>query len=136
LEHYVLDASALLVHFGFDPRHAAPAVESFLDDASDGELKLLMSRVNWGELYYVVWRERGRTAADEVLRLFGELPIEVVNPDEDTTRTAANLKATRGLEYADAFAAAFGQRYTAKLVAADRDFDKVSGLIDVVQLLP
>jgi predicted nucleic acid-binding protein len=138
LEHYVLDASALLVYSGFEPRQAAPTVNRLLASASEPEpkSKLLMSRVNWGEVYYVVWRERGQAAADVVLRRIDDLPIKVVDPDRDTTKLAANLKATHALGYADAFAAALAQRSAAKLVAADRDFDKVAGLIGMVQLLP
>jgi predicted nucleic acid-binding protein len=135
VEQYVLDASALLAYFGFEPRHAAPTVARFLSSASDQESRVSMSRVNWGEFYYVVLRERGLQAAEDALRLIDQLPIQVVDPDREITKAAANLKASHGLGYADSFAAALAHNSRAKLVTADRDFSKVAALIEIVWLL-
>jgi predicted nucleic acid-binding protein len=135
LDRYVFDASALLVYFGFQPRHAGPTVARLLDSASEGKSKHLMSSANWGEIYYIIWRERGRKSAEEALHAIDNLPVEVVDADRKITKLAAALKATLGMGYADSFAAALAQNSAAMLVAADRDFDKVKDFIPVLQLL-
>jgi hypothetical protein len=50
-----------------------------------------MSVVNWGEVYYSVWRTRREKAANEKLREISQLPIEVVDVGAELTRLAAGL---------------------------------------------
>ncbi len=125
----------MLVYFGFEPRHAAPKLDEFLNEALDGKVRLLMSRINWGEFYYIIRRERGQAEAEDALRRIDNLPIEVVDVDREVTKRAAIFKATLAMPYADSFAAALAERTDATVVTADRDFDKVGGLVRLVQLL-
>ncbi len=62
----VLDSWALIAFFEDEP--AAEAVEKILEQAAAEKHKLLMSVVNWGEIYYNTMREvsagRRRTKAE------------------------------------------------------------------------
>jgi hypothetical protein len=51
--------------------------------AAEAKRPLLMSAVNWGEVYYSVRRARGEKSAGEKLREIAQLPIEVVGVDTD-----------------------------------------------------
>ena len=57
----ILDASALLRFLDDEP--GAERVQQLLSRARRGEVKLLMSAVNWGELIYAVARKTGADAA-------------------------------------------------------------------------
>jgi len=123
VKRYVLDASALLAFFEDEP--GAGKMQELLTQAGQANRPLLLSVVNWGEVYYVVWQRRGEAAATEKLVEMAQLPLEVVDVDMDTTKVAASLKAQHKLPYVDCFAAALAQQRKATLVTVDRDFGQV-----------
>ena len=61
MKTYVLDASALMMFF--EGRPGAGKVEDLLTGAADATPPLAMSVVNWGEVYYSIWRAHGEEAA-------------------------------------------------------------------------
>ena len=44
----------------FEDRSGAATVEDLLGKAAEAKCPLLMSVVNWGEVYYSVWRARAK----------------------------------------------------------------------------
>ena len=70
----VLDSWALIAFFEDEP--AAEAVEKLLVQAADKH-KLLLSVVNWGEIYYNTMREVSQEAAEQTAREIAALPIEI-----------------------------------------------------------
>ena len=61
MKTYVLDASALMTFF--ENRPGADKVEELLAGAADATRPLAMSVVNWGEVYYSIWRAHGEKTA-------------------------------------------------------------------------
>src|ERR1019366_4968375 len=119
----VLDSWALIAFFEDEP--AAEQVEKLLVRAESGTHKLLLSVVNWGEIYYNTMREVSQEAAEQKAKEMAGLPIEIVGVDGenlDLVRQAAVYKATRKLSYADAFAAALAKIRHAELVTGDHEF--------------
>ena len=127
---YVLDASALMTFF--EDRAGADKVEELLAKAAEAKRPLAMSAVNWGEVYYSVWRARGEKAADDLLRRIDQLPIEIVGVDMELAKLAASLKAQHNLPYADCFAAALAQARKATLATSDKDFQRVNSALTVL----
>jgi len=127
---YVLDASALMTFF--EDRFGAEEVEELLAKAAEKKHLLLMSVVNWGEVYYSVWRARGEKPANDTLREIAQLPIEIVGVDMEVAKLAATLKAEHNLPYADCFAGAVAQHRKAALVTADQDFSLVEKIMKIV----
>jgi len=125
----VLDAHALMVFLEKEPgfekisRHFAAAA------ANDDDL--LMTAVNFGEVYYIVLRECGPKKAEEIEGLILALPIEIIAVDLDLTRQAARFKASYPLSYADCFAAALAKTYRAELVTGDRELKALENLIRI-----
>ena len=130
MKAYVLDASALMTFF--EDRPGADKVEELLAKAAELKQPLLMSVVNWGEVYYAVWRARGEKAANAKLEQIAQLPVHVADVDMETTRLAAGLKAQHNLPYADCFAAALAQARKAVLVSSDKDFERVGRLVKAI----
>ena len=69
----MLDANALTGFFE-DRGLVAEKVRHLLGEALRHEERLLMSAVNWGEVFYVSWRRHGEAKAREALA--AELAIE------------------------------------------------------------
>ena len=131
----VLDSWALIAFFEDEP--AAEQVELLLAKAETGTHKLLLSAVNWGEIYYNTMREVSQAAAERTVKEIAGLAIEIVGVDGtnlDYVRQAAIYKATRKLSYADAFAAALAKIKNAELVTGDREFKQVENEIDIAWL--
>jgi ribonuclease VapC len=119
---YVLDSYALLAHF--EDEEGGVEVRKILKAAQAGKTKLFLSVINFGEIYYNTFRERGRDKAEEVRFMTEQLPIIVVIADTDITMEAARLKGAHAVAYADCFAAALGIRKKAKVVTGDPEFKK------------
>jgi predicted nucleic acid-binding protein len=127
---YVLDSSALMAFF--EDRPGAAQIEDLLAKAAETKRPLLMSAVNWGEVYYSIWRAHGEAAAELKLREIAQLPIEVVEAGTDLAKLAASLKARHNLPYADCFAAALARDRKAALATSDRDFEQVAGSLKIL----
>ena len=128
----VLDSWALIAFF--EGESAAAQVETLLNLAQDGTHHLVLSVVNWGEVYYNTMRAASQEAAERVARQIAGLMIEVVGVEGnnlDLVRQAAIFKATKKLSYADAFAAALAKIRNAELVTGDREFKVVEDEISI-----
>jgi predicted nucleic acid-binding protein len=116
----------------FENRPGAAKVEELLVKAAGTQRPVAMSVVNWGEVYYSVWRAHGEKVAYVKLQEIAQLPIRIVEADLQLTLEAATLKAQYRLPYADAFAAALVRVSKASLVTCDRDFECVKNVINIL----
>jgi ribonuclease VapC len=119
----ILDAHALLVFLerevGFEK------VENFFISATEKDNYLLMTSVNYGEVYYIVLRECGQDKADEIERIIKTLPIEIVDVNIQLAKEAARLKAIKKISYADCFAAALARLHKGEVITGDKEFKAV-----------
>jgi predicted nucleic acid-binding protein len=133
MKRIVLDASAIMTFF--EDRPGADKVEDLIRLGVEGKRQLLMSVVNWGEVYYCTWRAKGPGVARKVLDDIAQLPLEIVNADLELTRTAAELRAEHKLPYIDCFAAALAVNRKASLATSDKDFAHVEERLEVLWTL-
>ena len=130
---YVLDANAL-VGFFEDRAAVAEKVEQLLQNALLSDIPLLISAVNWGEVFYIEWKYRGEAGAREAAARLPEMPIEVIPADRDRATRAGALKQKHNLGYADAFAAELAIEARAWLVTADPEFARVGKALSIYRL--
>ena len=130
---YVLDANALTGFFE-DRRMVAEKVRHMLVEALRHEETLLMSAVNWGEVFYITWRRHGEAKAQEAEAALREMPVTVIVVDRERATRAGALKQKHGLGYADALAAELAIEQGAWLVTADPEFSKVGKALSVYSL--
>ena len=130
---YVLDANALTGFFE-DRGMVAEKVRHMLVEALRHEETLLMSAVNWGEVFYITWRRHGEAKAREAEAALREMPITVIVVDAERATRAGALKQKHGLGYADALAAELASEQGAWLVTADPEFSKVGKGLSVYSL--
>jgi predicted nucleic acid-binding protein len=132
----VLDAHALMVLFNDEP--GADEIEKILLKAESGSPRLLMSVVNWGEIYYSILRGASPEIADAKAHEIAGMRIEVVPVDADDlelVRQAAQFKATKKMSYADCFAAALAKIKNAELVTGDAEFKVVESELKKIRWL-
>lgn len=117
---HVLDAHALMAYLekesGFDKvaRLFAAAVEN--------DEPLLMTAVNYGEVYYSLLRECGQPRTGEVEAFILTLPVKIIAADLELAREAGRFKARYKIAYADCFAAALSRLRRAPLLTGDGEF--------------
>jgi predicted nucleic acid-binding protein len=119
----VLDASAVLEMLGNGP--GAARVERLLMDPVRAAAPLLISVVNWGEVFYHSWQCHGEQSARQTLADLSRLPIRVLPVDLPQVLKAGELKALHKIPYVDCLAAALSILRQAVLVTSDRDFEKL-----------
>ena len=120
---YVLDANAVL-----DLIEAGPGsrkVERLLQSALQRHSSLLISVLNWGEVFYLLWQRRGEETARRTLANLSRLPLQIVPVDLSQALKAGEIKAMHKIPYLDCVAAALAVLQQAILVTSDRDFEKL-----------
>lgn len=127
-----MDTYSLITYF--EGETGKDKMIEILRAARDSGRLLLLSVVNWGEVFYITLREAGRERADHVAHLISTLPIQIISADLDLTKHAAEFKATRKMSYADCFAAALAKSRKAELVTGDKEFRQVEDDVKILWL--
>ncbi len=120
----VLDSWPLMEWF----KNRQPAADRFqrlIASAERFEVRLLLSSVNMGEVFYNCWNEWDETRANEALAVLRRLPIQVVHPTERDVLAAARFKALYKIAYADCFAAVLAVETMSGVATGDKDFLKM-----------
>jgi len=119
----IIDAHALMVFLEKEPGY--DKVQSILVNAAEKDNHLLMTSVNFGEVYYIVLRECGKEKVEEIEGVIKALPIDIVDADIELARDAAKFKAVKKMSYADCFAAALAKLHKGELITGDKEFKEV-----------
>ena len=133
---YVLDASAILrftdKEAGFD------RVRDLFIQAAQGDVDLLLSAVNWGEIVGALYKRAGGLSASALTNVgslaanLAALPVTVVAANKDLAEGAAIFKYNFKVPFVDAVAGSLALRENATLVTADYDFKSVpSGTLKI-----
>jgi len=130
MKRIVLDSSALMTFF--ENRPGAEKVQDLIRLGVEGKRQLLMSVVNWGEVYYSTWRAKGPGVARKVIEDIAQLPLEIIDANLELTCTAAELRAEHKFPYTDGFAAALAAQRKASLATSDKDFAHVQKKLDIL----
>jgi predicted nucleic acid-binding protein len=131
VRRYVLDANAVMRFLQRGP--GFERVSSLFKMASAGEIQLLLSVVNRGEVLYGLARRSGIQQALEDLKILSGC-VELVGVHEEDADAAAILKLRYKLGFADCFAAELAMRTKATLVTADPEFAKLGRQLKVLAL--
>lgn len=132
MKRFVLDANALLDFLENGP--AAGKVSQILQDATLQRQPLLISVVNWGEIFYLSWQRTGEERARQALMKLSYFAIDIIPVDLPQALEAAEIKALHHIPYVDCLAAALAALNHATLVTSDRDFEKLGRNFPVLWL--
>ena len=129
----ILDASALVAYLW--KQSGYEKVQDFLTKATDSEMRLLMTTVNLGEVYYLLLRDHGSEDADKILKIIETLPIDFVEVDMKLVKQAAIYKATKKLPYVDCFAAALAKLQKGEVITGDKEFKAVENEVKITWII-
>ncbi|HEX3036711.1 MAG TPA: type II toxin-antitoxin system VapC family toxin [Thermodesulfobacteriota bacterium] len=132
--NYILDAWAVMAWLGQENGYLR--VRELLKKAGNKEIKLSISIVNFGEVFYRTGKLYGIAEATRTEKRLRALPINIVAPlEERLVMRAAYLKAQHPISYADAFAAALTEQEKAILITGDPDFKRIEKTIRIEWLI-
>lgn len=121
IDRYVLDSYAVIGYLEDEP--FADWLQQLLLSARNKKCLLYIHAIQLGEVYYITLREQGKPIADLAYARIKDFPITIIDAiDEKLLLSAASLKATYPISYADAFAAALAIKYDAILLTGDPEF--------------
>jgi predicted nucleic acid-binding protein len=126
---YLFDSHALLAFF--QKEKGAETVAKILRESVEKRLDQLISVINLGEIIYMTKRRFGDQKKVEILGRIYQLGLKILPAPEALVFKAAELKAEYPISYADCFALACAQEYSAILVTGDPEFRKVVHLVSI-----
>ncbi len=129
---YVLDTSAWLTLI--EDEGWAEIVQSLLEKAGAGSIKIFTSFMSFMEVFYITLQERDIDEAKIRLNLMGFLPITRVESTEPLGLIASKLKAGYRLSVADAWIAALAEEKGSILVHKDPEFEQLEDTLSVQKL--
>ena len=129
ISRLVLDAYPLMVLF--EKEKGFEQVEALLRDAIKEHKTFILSEINWGEIYYSLYRAQGEKAAEEALMIIDQLPIELYPVDRACVYQAAQFKAKYPIAYGDCFAAAVAMKENLPVLTGDKHFELLKECITI-----
>ena len=123
---FVLDACALLA-VARNEKGADVVVEAY-NQASKGEAKLFLNRINLLEVYYDFYRYKGCEYANHFVKTIKCSEVQICEFDENVFTQAGRLKATYKISLADSIALAQTIIVKGSLMTCDHhEFDAIEG---------
>ena len=126
----LLDSWAILAYL----KKECPADErvlELLEEAHENKVRLFLSIMNLGEIYYLVGREKGEKTAQYTLEEIKHLPIEILSVAEKDVLSATHWKMQYSMAYADAFAVSAAQKHHATLLTGDPEILALVDFLDI-----
>ena len=120
MEKIALDTHAAAAFFYNEP--GADIVEQILLKTRKKNAAVIMSAVNYGELFYAVLKKSGNEAALKARDMI----------DRNIALLAGSYKAAKKMSFADCFCAATARIHGASIVTGDREFKEVEDEINVM----
>ena len=91
-----------------------------------------MNEINIGEVYYTLFRKRGKDNAGRFLdTILPALPVSPVSNSFDDVIDASRIKALYPISLADCFAASTAKKADAALITGDPEFKKIERLVPI-----
>ena len=122
-EAFVLDTSAVLALW--NEEDGAAFVDKILRDRPQHRT-IFISFMTFMECRYRLWKDQGKSAADELFRSLSLLPVTRVDVDDALLMTASELKAQYKISVADSWIIATAITLNATLVHKDPEFDALA----------
>ena len=122
---FVLDACALIAYL--NDEEGAEQVQMRLSEAVEQRAFILMSAVNFCEVYYDCLRAKGEQEASRLFEQVQKLPIDILREiDDPLLKEAGRMKVQGKISLADAFALVTAKLMDATMMSSDHhEFDVI-----------
>lgn len=133
----ILDSYALLCLFDKKRKAEKESVMKHLEDAEKGKVKLYISKINEGEVFYKLFKYLGPEIAAgfraDLKR--GMVPLHVVPVNDKRVDEASAIKAKYPVSYADAFCIELAKDMNLPVVTGDPEFASVKDFVKIQPLV-
>lgn len=129
---YALDTFALMAYLRREKNFQI--VRNIILETLQGKSHSFMSVINLGELYYMQSRKSGVIKAEQSIKFVNRAGILIEPATTLRVMSAAKIKATVSLSYADAFAASLALELNAILVTGDPEFKPLEPNLKILWL--
>lgn len=119
---YILDSNALVAYFQKEKNWQK--VQTILAMGLTGQVKILMSSINFGEYLYAIHSKVSEKEYKNNIKRFEALEINLINPDVEQVHQAVEFKNRGGIAYCDCFVLALAKKHEAVIVTGDQEFKK------------
>ena len=125
MKTYVLDACAVIALFDYEKGY--DVVLDLIKKAHPSKFNIVMNRINLLEIYYDLYRSKGKTQAEQLLTKIIKLPIDIHSEfTEEMMREAGRIKVLHKMSLADTIVLAEAVTRGGIVVTADHhEFDVV-----------
>jgi len=128
----VLDSYALIAYL--ENKSGADQVKELLLQAEASGESLLMTIVNWGEVYYALSRSKGESKAEESILIIDQLPITLIEINRAIAYQSARLKAQYAVAFGNCFSAALAMVNQGQVLTGDPEFKNLEKEVSVIWL--
>ena len=125
----ILDTYAIIAFL--QDESGADTVRNLFLKAEEGSIKLAMSVINLGEVWYTIARATSPETADRYVQEIRGVAIEIEDADWTVTRLAATYNANSNISYADCFTAALARIRKGEIVTGDKEFKLLENEIKI-----
>lgn len=126
----LLDSFAMIAYLSKEK--GFKEVREVMSEAQITGHPVLMNEINVGEVYYILFRKRGRKEVDYFLwTILPSLPILTVSNAFEDVVSAAEIKAEHPLSFADCFAVDTARKNNAVIMTGDPEFKNVEQLVAI-----
>lgn len=136
MKMFILDSYAMLCLFDRKRKLEKEAVMRYLEDAEKGKIKLYMSKINEGEVFYKLYKHLSSAIAagfrEDLKR--GLFPLSVVSVNDKRAEGASVIKAKYSVSYADAFCIELARDMDLPVITGDPEFGSVKDVVKVIPL--
>lgn len=95
---------------------------------------LLMTIVNWGEVYYTLSRSKGESKAEESILIIDQLPITLIEINRAIAYQSARLKARYIVAVGNYFSAALTMVNQGQVLTGDPEFKNLEKEVSIIWL--
>jgi uncharacterized protein len=136
MKMFILDSYALLCLFDKKRKSEKDAMTKYLEAAEKGGIKLYISKINEGEVFYKLYKYLGGPIAagfrEDLKR--GLFPLHVVSVNDKRVEEASAIKAKYPVSYADAFCIELAKDMDLPVITGDPEFECVKHIVKVIPL--
>jgi predicted nucleic acid-binding protein len=130
-DFYIMDACALIASIAGED--GSENVHKILNAAYDGDIDIIMNKINVLEVYYDVYRTYGQEEAFKFLNDIKTIPIEINSEiTDDLLKEAGRFKVTYKVSLADSIVLAEAKINNASVITADHhEFNIIEKIEDI-----
>lgn len=129
MQTIIVDSWAILAFLHKEKGHKQ--IEKIFKSAARCKIKLFVSIINIGEVYYKLIRSVGRQEAIQTVQSLNKIPIQTISATDELVLKAAEIKAEHPIAFGDCFAVSIALEKKGAILTGDPEFKRVERIVKI-----